>query len=257
MTPRTTTYQTQKQFLRDAISEVSAYARSLEELKNSLADKYGIGMKESRGRFSYLHPELQKYITGRKLGSHFEKDYLLGLFAENARPEKDVVAEMPQENSTATMNITVPASTHRLSEYDPSYDYQSDPIAILFIRSNLRLVVDLQTNIKAQQSAVDAQKVEISNLKEMARTVCYIQEQGYDTREDLSSKLDLYDAGITYIKEHFAGKVPSLKALKAERDQLLQMKDAQSGTYQYFKDYQKELRTASANVDTILGIDHY
>lgn len=32
-------------------------------------------------------------------------------------------------------------------------------------------------------------------------------------------------------------------------------KDAQSGTYQYFKDYQKELRTASYNVDTILAID--
>ena len=42
-------------------------------------------MKESRGRFSYLHPKRQKYITGRRLGSHFEKDYLLGLLAENAR----------------------------------------------------------------------------------------------------------------------------------------------------------------------------
>ena len=214
------------------------------------------------------------------------------------------------------MNSTAPASTHRLSEYDHNYDYHADPIAILFIRSNLRLVVDLQTNIKAQQSAAYARKVKISNLKEMARTVCYIQEQGYDTREDLAAKLDdvsaklnearktlratqdrikelneqihfvgqyqahksiqgqflnarnkkkyrqehrseldLYDAGVTYIKEHFAGKVPSLKALKAERNQLLQMKDAQSGTYQYFKDYQKELRTASSNVDTILGID--
>lgn len=316
MTPRTTTYQTQKQFLRDAISEVSAYARSLEEFKNALAEKYGIGMKESRGRFSFLHPERQKYITGRKLGSHFEKDYLLKLLAENARSEKGVEAEIPEENSAATINNTAPASTHRLSEYDPSYDYQADPIAILFIRSNLRLVVDLQTNIKAQQSAAYARKVKISNLKEMARTVCYIQEQGYDTREDLAAKLDdvsaklnearktlrgtqdrikelneqihfvgqyqahksiqgqflnarnkkkyrqehrseldLYDAGVTYIKEHFAGKVPSLKALKAERDQLLQMKDAQSGTYQYFKDYQKELRTASSNVDTILGID--
>ena len=43
--------------------------------------------------------------------------------------------------------------------------------------------------------------------------------------------------------------------LKAERDQLLQMKEAQYGTYQYFRDYQKELRTVSANVDTILGKD--
>ena len=41
--------------------------------------------------------------------------------------------------------------------------------------------------------------------------------------------------------------------LKAERDQLLQMKEAQYGTYQYFQDYQKELRTVSSNVDMILG----
>lgn len=316
MTPRTTTYQTQKQFLRDAISEVSAYARSLEEFKNALAEKYGIVLKESRGRFSYLHPERQKYITGRKLGSHFEKDYLIGLFAENARTERSAKAEMPQKNINTTADNTVPVLPHQLSEYDANYDYQSDPIAILFIRSNLRLVVDLQTNIKAQQSAAYARKVKISNLKEMARTLCYIQEHGYDTRDDLTtmledvsaklsdarktlratqdrikglneqihfvgqyqahkaiqsrflkaknkkkfrqdhrSELELYDAGVSYIKEHFAGKVPSLKALKAERDQLLQMKDAQAGTYQYFKDYQKELRTANINVNTILGID--
>lgn len=67
--------------------------------------------------------------------------------------------------------------------------------------------------------------------------------------------MDLYNASVKYIKEHFDGKPPSLKALKAERDQLLQMKEAQYGTYQYFRDYQKELRTVSSNVDTILGKD--
>ena len=53
-----------------------------------------------------------------------------------------------------------------------------DPIAILCVRSHLRLVVDLQTNIKAQQSAAYARKMKLSNLKEMARTVVYIQEHG-------------------------------------------------------------------------------
>ena len=60
---------------------------------------------------------------------------------------------------------------------------------------------------------------------------------------------------INHTRDPLPVSVISLKALKAERDQLLQMKDAQAGTYQYFKDYQKELRTASTNVDTILGID--
>ena len=46
-----------------------------------------------------------------------------------------------------------------MREYDPTYDYQADPIAILYIRSNLRLVTDLQTCVKAQQSQAYAHKV--------------------------------------------------------------------------------------------------
>lgn len=57
-----------------------------------------------------------------------------------------------------------------MREYDPTYDYQADPIAILYIRSNLRLVTDLQTCVKAQQSQAYAHKVKLTNLKQMAET---------------------------------------------------------------------------------------
>ena len=314
MKPRTTKYQTQKQFLRDAINNIASTAHSQEEFQSGLKEKYDILLKVSRGRYSYLHPERQKYITGRKLGNNFEKKYLSEIFAENAKSEKSfedrpaVPAKKPEGESIAT------AVGKKQTEYIPGYDYEADPVAILFIRSDLRLVIDLQNNIKAQQNAAYAQKIKISNLKEMAKTVCYIQERGYDTRENLAdtleeinekfrdarktlrdtenriktlneqihyigqyqsrksiqaqflksrnkkkfrqehrSELDLYNAGVKYIREHFAGKAPSLKSLKAERDQLLQMKEAQYGTYQYFQDCQKELRTVSSNVDMILG----
>ena len=72
-------------------------------------------------------------------------------------------------------------------------------------------------------------------------------------RKEHREDLDLYNAGVQYIKEHFNGKAPSLQALKSQRNQLLQMKEAQYGTYRYFQDYQKELRTVSSNVDAILG----
>lgn len=316
MKPRTTKYQTQKQFLRDAINDMASKAHSQEEFQSGLKKKYGIILKINRGRYSYLHPERQKFITGRKLGSHFEKEYLSEIFAENAKSEislsdsSAIPAKTPKENSS------INAAGKMQTEYNPGYDYEADPVAILFIRSDLRLVVDLQSNIKAQQNTAYAQKIKISNLKEMAKTVCYIQEHGYDTRENLAdtleefsekfrnarktlratenrikilneqihyvgqyqarksvqaqflksrnkkkfrqehrSELDLYNAGVKYVKEHFDGKAPSLKSLKAERDQLLQMKEAQYGTYQYFRDYQKELRTVISNVDTILGKD--
>lgn len=39
--------------------------------------------------------------------------------------------------------------------------------------------------MKAQQNAAYANKVKLSNLKEMAKTVAYIQEHGYNTRDSL------------------------------------------------------------------------
>ncbi|MCX4354390.1 MAG: hypothetical protein OSJ60_22670, partial [Lachnospiraceae bacterium] len=41
------------------------------------------------GRFSYLHPERNKHITGRMLGTHYEEDYLRELFKENAEPKEN------------------------------------------------------------------------------------------------------------------------------------------------------------------------
>lgn len=306
MKPRFSKYQTQKQFIRDAVSDVSANVTSLEEFQAALLKKYGIKLKSSRGRFSYLHPDREKYITARQLGTLFDQESLFAVFAQNKKPEK-------QRSEKEGEKL---ACVDRAPEYDPNYDYEIDPIAILYIRSDLHLVVDLQTNIKAQQSAAYAQKVKLSNLKEMARTVVYVQENGYGTREDLEethkkiseklsearktlrstedcinelneqirfvgmyysnksvkaeflkstnkakfrkehfSELESYETGVKYIKDHFGGMVPSLKELKADRDQHLQMKAAQTKTYQYFKEYQKELSIVCANVDSILGKD--
>ena len=55
----------------------------------------------------------------------------------------------------------------------------------LYNKSNLRLVVNLQDCIKAQQSRAYAQKVKVSNLQKMAQTVLYAQEHGYDSYEKL------------------------------------------------------------------------
>ena len=50
-------------------------------------------------------------------------------------------------------------------------------------------MIDLQTCIKAQQSEAYAQKVKLTNLKQMAQTVAYIQEHGYNTRADFNAAL--------------------------------------------------------------------
>ena len=64
-----------------------------------------------------------------------------------------------------------------------SSDSSLIPVPFIFIKS------DLQTCIKAQQSEAYAQKVKLTNLKQMAQTVAYIQEHGYDTRADFNAAL--------------------------------------------------------------------
>lgn len=51
-------------------------------------------------------------------------------------------------------------------------------------------MVDLQNCAKAQVSSAYARKVRLSNLEQMAKTVAYIQELGYDTENDLKTALD-------------------------------------------------------------------
>ena len=199
-------------------------------------------------------------------------------------------------------------------DYDPAYDYLADPVAILYVRSHLHLVVDLQANIKAQQSAAYARKVKLSNLKEMARTVVYVQEHGYETREDLlcyqtevsgkldaassllheaeaklkeinerihytgqyyasisvqsaflksknkkkfreehRSELDQYNEAVHYFKENTGGKIPAMKSLKTEKEQLQQFIEKQKKLQASLRGEQKELQTAVTNIDAILG----
>ncbi len=84
LTPRKTEFQTQKDFLRAAIDEAAKAAHDLKEFEQILLEKFSIAFKVSRGRFSYLHPDRDKYITERMLGTYYEVDYLLKLSAENS-----------------------------------------------------------------------------------------------------------------------------------------------------------------------------
>ena len=42
-----------------------------------MKQEYNITVKESRGRISYLHPDREKYITGRALGTSYEKEAVI------------------------------------------------------------------------------------------------------------------------------------------------------------------------------------
>ena len=309
ITPKATRYQTEKQFLRDAIDDAASTAKSPEEFAKILDKKYHIIFKISRNRYSYLHPDRKKYITGRNLGTRYEEDFLLQAFKENAKSLSDRKMEIEEPQ--------VPTTTKDLQTI-LSPDTSDIPVPFIFIKSDLRLVIDLQTCIKAQQSEAYAQKVKLSNLKQMAQTVAYIQEHGYDSLEDFHTALDqasdqvsaarkslkdteqqlkdvneqihftgqylayknvytdyrksrnkdkfyeehqaelsLYDTALRTLKEKSGGnKLPSMKALYAEKDRLTELRDTQRADFSNRRDYERELRTVSTNIDMILGKSH-
>ena len=309
ITPKETRYQTEKQFLRDAIDDAASTARSPEEFSRILDEKYHIIFKISRNRYSYLHPNRKKYVTGRNLGTRYEEDFLLKVFEENAKShlekEEDIPKQQTQDTSTDLSNM-------------PFADTSAIPAPFIFIKSDLRLVIDLQTCIKAQQNEAYAQKVKLSNLKQMAQTVAYIQEHGYDSLDDFHAALDLasdqasasrkslkdteqqlrnvneqihftgqylayknvyadycksrnkdkfyeehraelslYDTALRTLKEKsFGNKLPSMKALYAEKDRLIELRNMQREDFSNRRNYEREFRTVSANIDMILGKNH-
>ena len=366
MKPRNTVFQTQKQFLRDAITDAAAQAATVKDFQKILLDKYGVEMKDRRGRYSYLHPERKKYVTGRALGADFEKEYLEELIRRNAAAAEKDPAEKegyPQagkdfedrqssmsvdmetdagdgsapargqadrtgrrtedngradsgKNGEAMADLYCGGRTDLQTDYDPSYDYHADPVAILFVRTRLRLVVDLQTNIKAQMSEAYAQKVKISNLQEMARTVVFLQEQGIGSHKELlhmqneasakyaeietamqgldgrirkvneqihfagqyyttrsvhdsfmkswnkglfrskhREELERYDEAVSFFRENRDGKIPQIKDLKAQREELFEKKARKKETLDRLRKSEKTWKTAAANVDAILGTE--
>lgn len=207
LTPRQTTFQTEKQYLRDAIDTVSSQATSQEEFSRLLSDRYNITFKVSRGRYSYLHPNRQKYITGRNLGTLYEENHLLQVFQDNSsrqHAEKSHSTDRPvtdfSEKSKSSASIQTDETTH----------------SFLFIKSDLRLVTDLQHCIKAQQSQAYAQKVKLSNLKMMAQTVAYVQEHGFQSKEDLDTALSNASAQSTDAKNTLKSTDDSLKSINEQ-----------------------------------------
>ena len=235
-------------------------------------EKYQISVIEERGRYRYLHPDRDKRITEKALGTQYGKEHLEQLFL------------------------------------------RKNPITILYVRSHLRLVVDLQKNVKAMQSPGYAHRVKISNLQEMANTIIYVQEHGYNTQTELkdafsesqkqldhatnqlmemnadlkninrqihytgqyfaqkalyteflkaknkgrfrkehTAEIQAYEEARDWLKSFYPdGNMTGMKMLKEQRSKLQAKIDSEKKSIQSLKEKLKELETADQNVDAIL-----
>ena len=74
-------------------------------------------------------------------------------------------------------------------------------------------------------------------------------------REEHRAELDQYQEAVSFFREHCGGKVPSMKALKAEKEKLLTLQSEQRKELSGFDQMERELQTAAANVNAILHLD--
>ena len=207
ITPKETKYQTEKQFLRDAIDNAAGIAKSPEEFSKILEEKYRIIFKISRGRYSYLHPDRKKYVTGKNLGTRYEEDFLMKTFMENTKSlskKEENVQEQAVSDTATNLQQALSSDSSQIS------------VPFIFIKSDLRLVIDLQTCIKAQQSEAYAQKVKLTNLKQMAQTVSYIQEHGYDTRADFNAALTNAESQTSFARKKMKDTEEQLKSVNEQ-----------------------------------------
>ena len=209
--PEQTIYKTDKDFLRDAIHAVLSDSVTFESFVKKLFEQYGIADHESRGAIGYVPPGKEKAIRGKRLGTDFEKKHIEEVIAENAERIRTGYEESKDDES-----IPTGADNHHEK-------YQS---------SGIRLIVDLENCIKAQQNQYYARKVKIGNLKQMANTLAFLQTNGIGSVEELSQLL-------TSTYEDFSEKQ---KALKFTESRLREVNLLIKNTGQYLgnKDVYKE-----------------
>ena len=274
---RQTRYETEKAVLRKNIRSVLRKATSLEDFSAQLLQEYGIALTESRGRFSYRTPGRTKPITSRKLGDDFSKENVLAFLAQNAERQKtaalrrtdpnpdkvsrliDIQAKLTAgkgagyERWAKVFNLKQTAkSMALLSEHGVSTEAElAQHIAELQSQYSeaLEVVKDLETRIGENRERNRHVSAYLQNRKVVQQAKTAKNPETF--REQHRAELTAYQAAAAYFKAQKITKLPNLKQLKAEREELISEK---AQFYQKYREAHKawmDLSTAQQNLEAL------
>ena len=274
---RQTKYETEKAVLRKNIRSVLRKAASLEEFSDLLLQEYGIALTESRGRFSYRTADHTKPITSRKLGDDFSKENVLAVLAQNAERQKtaalhrtdpnpdkvsrliDIQAKLAAgkgagyERWAKVFNLKQMAkSMALLSEHGVSTEAElAQRIAELQSKYSeaLEVVKDLENRIDENRERSRHVSAYLQNRKIAQQAKAAKDPETF--REQHRAELTAYQAAAAYFKAHNIQKLPSLKQLKVEREELISEK---AQFYQKYCEAHKawlDLSTAQQNLEAL------
>ena len=188
--PKRTKFETEKEKIRQAIQKAVAVSHSPEEFQKILQEQYGIQVKESRGRWSYLPQGRLKPITGRKLGDDFEKEAIL----EAIQRERMVLETegsllgAQKENMLTFVHSGQKLETKTKDELTIENRAERSDLSGAV---NLGQIIDLEKNEKAKNSDAYARWIKIHNLQVQAKTFSFMSEHGLLNSTELDEEYEL------------------------------------------------------------------
>ena len=267
--PTQTKFETAKEVLRRQISEVLNVATSFEDFSDRLLQQYGITVKESRGRLSYLPAGRTKFIRAKKLGDKFDKAAVLATLQANAerKPKaqfkQDTIGKLIDIQSRMTEgkgigykrwltkhNLKVMAQTVKLLQGKglTDEDALNQRIAELETKyhDTLAVMKDLEGRMKANKElcyhvATYTSTKNVAQQLKTAKRPAVFEEQH-------RAELTAYRAAAAYFKANNITKLPSPKKLEAEYAQLAFEKAKFYEQYKEAKEELLKLKTAKQNV---------
>ena len=274
---RQSKYETEKAVLRKNIRSVLRKATNLEDFSVQLLQEHGIALTESRGRFSYHTADRTKPITSRKLGDDFSKEQVLIALAENTERQKTSALRRIDPNPDKVSRL-IDIQSKLASGKGAGYERWAKVFNLKQLSKSVALLsghgvhteaelADQISRFKAESSealeVVKDLETRISENRELSRHVsAYLQNQKIAQRskhagnpaeyqETHRAQLTAYQAAAAYFKAHNIQKLPSLKQLKAEREELISEK---AQFYQKYREAHKawlDLSTAQQNLEAL------
>ena len=267
--PQQKRFETVKDTLRKQISSVLYRATSFEDFSDRLMQQYGIAVKESRGRLSYLPAGRTKFIRAKHLGDKFDKAAVLATLQTNterkpkvqSKPTNlakliDIQSRMTEDKGIGYKrwltkhNLKVMAQTVKLLQEKglTDEDALNQRIAELETKyhDSLAVVKDLEGRMKSNKefryhiAAYTSTKSVAQQLKTAKRPAAF---EGQHRAE-----LTAYRAATAYFKANNITKLPSPKKLEAEYAQLASEKAKFYEQYKEAKEELLKLKTAKQNV---------
>ena len=272
--PRQKKFETVKDTLRKQISSVLYRATSFEDFSDKLMQQYGITVKESRGRLSYLPAGRTKFIRAHSLGDDFDKENILAILKENAKNKPiilhstleeesdrikklvDIQAKLKQgkgigyERWAKKYNLKAMAQTVKLLQEKGLTDEDTliQRIAELEAKyhNSLAVVKDLEGRMKFNKelryhiAAYTSTKNVAQQLKTAKQPAAFAEQH--------RAELTAYRAAAAYFKANDLTKLPSPKKLEAEYAQLASEKAKFYEQYKEAKEELLKLKTAKQNV---------